>query len=90
VVGGKGHAKSHYEETGKAYPLAVKLGTLNAAGGDCYDYGADDACEDPLLASHLAYFAINIMACEKHEASTAELVSARVCFIAPPLLPPSW
>ena len=79
AVGGNGHAKSHYEEGGKAFPLAVKIGTLSAAGGDCYDYGADEACEDPLLASHLAYFGINIMACEKHEASTAELV--RIFFL---------
>ncbi|KAL5005091.1 hypothetical protein ScPMuIL_018547 [Solemya velum] len=43
----------HYNRCG--YPLAVKLGTITAEGGDVYSYDEDDMVEDPHLAEHLAH-----------------------------------
>lgn len=60
--GGNGHALQHYEETGKRFPLCVKLGTITPAGGDVYSYDPeeDDMVEDKNLAKHLAHFGLNM------------------------------
>jgi ubiquitin carboxyl-terminal hydrolase 5/13 len=73
--GGQGHALKHFCDTGETRPLCVKLGTISAAGGDCFSYHKDenDSVEDPFLAEHLARWGINIMALSKTEKSTAEL-----------------
>eukprot|EP01065_Artemidia_motanka_P021747 TRINITY_DN25_c0_g1_i1.p1 TRINITY_DN25_c0_g1~~TRINITY_DN25_c0_g1_i1.p1 ORF type:complete len:872 (+),score=253.43 TRINITY_DN25_c0_g1_i1:91-2616(+) len=73
--GGTGAAKKHFEETGKKYPLVVKLGTITAQGADVYSYAPDedDAVTDPYLAEHLRHFGINIMDVEKTEKTTSEL-----------------
>lgn len=39
--GGNNHAVEHYEETGKKYPLSVKLGTITSKGADIYSYSED-------------------------------------------------
>ncbi len=74
-TGGNGHALAHYNETGGAYPLCVKLGTVTAAGGDVYSYAPDedDGVEDVHLARHLAHWGINVMALSKTDKSMAEL-----------------
>ena len=74
--GGSGSALRHYtamRAEGKHYPLAVKLGTISARGGDVYSYEEDDMVEDPLLADHLAHWGIDVMALTKTERSMAEL-----------------
>ncbi|XP_008793636.2 ubiquitin carboxyl-terminal hydrolase 14 isoform X2 [Phoenix dactylifera] len=70
--GGNNHAMEHYKETN--YPLAVKLGTINADldGADVFSYPEDDSVEDPLLAQHLAFFGINFSSLQKTEMTTAE------------------
>jgi len=46
--GGNSHAMAHFEETGKLYPLCVKLGTITAEGGDVFSYhpSEDDLVSD--------------------------------------------
>lgn len=74
--GGTGAALRHFEETGKMYPLCVKLGTITAKGeADVFSY-AEDECEmvkDPHLAKHLAHFGINIGSMVKTEKTIAEM-----------------
>lgn len=74
-TGGSGAALKHYEETGRKYPLVVKLGTITPKGADVYSYAPDEDCmvEDPFLAQHLAHFGIDIMKMEKTEKSMSEL-----------------
>lgn len=69
--GGNQHAVDYYEKT--KYPLAVKLGTVNAKGADVYSYDEDDMVEDSNLAIHLAHFGINMSKMEKSEKSLAEM-----------------
>ncbi|KAK6177619.1 hypothetical protein SNE40_015681 [Patella caerulea] len=69
--GGNNHAVEAYQQT--KYPLAVKLGTITASGGDVYSYEEDDMVEDPHLAKHLAHFGINISALEKTDKTMVEL-----------------
>jgi ubiquitin carboxyl-terminal hydrolase 5/13 len=61
--GGTGAALRHYHETGKQYPLVVKLGTITPNAADVYSYAEDedDMVTDPLLAEHLAHWGINMM-----------------------------
>ncbi|CAN0466941.1 unnamed protein product, partial [Scytosiphon promiscuus] len=40
--GGTGAALRHYEETGRKYPLAVKLGTITPNGADVYSYAPEE------------------------------------------------
>ena len=60
---GTGAALRHYDETGKQYHLAVKLGTITPHGADVYSYAADEDCmvTDPKLADHLAHWGIDAM-----------------------------
>lgn len=74
--GGNSHALQHYEETGKKYPLCVKLGTITPDGrGDCFSYAADEdsLIENPKLPEHLKHFGIEVKELEKTEKTMAEL-----------------
>lgn len=69
--GGNNHAIEHYDEC--KYPLAVKLGTINANGCDVYSYPEGDMVLDPYINEHLAHFNIDIMKMTKTEKSVLEL-----------------
>eukprot|EP00894_Picocystis_sp_ML_P003603 jgi/Pico_ML_1/54120/g4541.t1 len=73
--GGNGAAIRHFEQTGKKYPLAVKLGTITPRGADVFSYAEDenDMVTDPYLAEHLAHWGIDIMQMEKTEKTMTEL-----------------
>eukprot|EP01052_Picozoa_sp_SAG31_P040307 SAG31_NODE_5805_length_2320_cov_0.807294_1_plen_209_part_00 len=76
--GGNNTALDHYQEMkaqGKEYPLAVKLGTINADGADIYSYAEDDAVSIPIerLAELLRHWDIDIMAMKKTEKDTKEM-----------------
>ncbi|KAI5807462.1 hypothetical protein DFH27DRAFT_594209 [Peziza echinospora] len=71
-VGGNGHGLSHYEDFN--HPVAVKLGSITPEGtADIYCYKCNDERIDPELASHLAYWGINIAEREKTEKSLTEM-----------------
>ncbi|GMK55843.1 hypothetical protein CspeluHIS016_0208990 [Cutaneotrichosporon spelunceum] len=71
-LGGNGHALQHFHQTGHA--VGVKLGTITPeGGGDIYCYSCDDAKLDPLLASHLSTFGVNMLSQSKTEKSMTEL-----------------
>lgn len=74
-TGGTGAALSHFEATGRKYPLVVKLGTITPHGADVFSYAPDenDMVLDPKLAEHLAHWGIDIQKMEKTEKSMAEL-----------------
>lgn len=74
-TGGTGAALKHYEETGRQYPLCVKLGTITPHGADVYSYAADedDNVIDPLLAEHLSHWGIDMMRMKKTEKTMAEM-----------------
>ena len=61
----------HYSQV--KYPLAVKLGTINAQGADVYSYDEDDMVEDTNLAVHLSHFGINMSKMQKSDKTMAEL-----------------
>lgn len=42
--GGSGAALTHYEETGRIFPLCVKLGTITPHGADVWSYDPDEDC----------------------------------------------
>jgi ubiquitin carboxyl-terminal hydrolase 5/13 len=73
--GGTDGALNHFNNTGKIYPLVVKLGTITPAGADVYSYAEDEDCmvSDPKLAEHLSRWGINIMDLEKTDRTMAEL-----------------
>ncbi|CAH0481010.1 unnamed protein product [Peronospora belbahrii] len=73
--GGCGAALTHFTETGEKYPLAVKLGTITAEGGDVYSYSQDenDMVKNPHLAKHLQHFGINVNNLCKTDKSMNEL-----------------
>eukprot|EP00049_Salpingoeca_infusionum_P022835 m.9051 g.9051 ORF g.9051 m.9051 type:complete len:803 (+) comp5418_c0_seq1:192-2600(+) len=71
--GGNNHAIDHFEETGKQYPLAVKLGTITADGADVYSYEEDDMVVDPHLSKHLKHFGINVLEQVKTVKTMAEM-----------------
>ena len=73
--GGSGGALTHFEDTGRQYPLVVKLGTITPSGADVYSYHPEEdrSCRDPKLAEHLAHFGIDIMQQEKTVSTTKEL-----------------
>ncbi|GAB9463897.1 Ubiquitin carboxyl-terminal hydrolase [Globisporangium polare] len=74
-TGGCGAALDHYKDTGSLYPLAVKLGTITAEGGDVYSYAADedDMVTNKHLKTHLQHFGININNMKKTDKSMNEL-----------------
>lgn len=74
-TGGNGAAMRHFEQTGKKYPLVVKLGTITPRGADVYSYAPDedDMVVDPHLERHLAHWGIHMKDMQKTEKSMAEL-----------------
>mmetsp|Transcript_17331 Transcript_17331/g.31816 ORF Transcript_17331/g.31816 Transcript_17331/m.31816 type:complete len:821 (-) Transcript_17331:47-2509(-) len=74
--GGTGAALRHFEETGRKYPLCVKLGTITPDGtADVYSYdpSEDGMVTDPYLAEHLARFGIQVSSLEKTEKTMLEM-----------------
>lgn len=73
--GGTGAALTHFEETGRKYPLAVKLGTITPQGADVFSYAPDenDMVIDPYLADHLAHWGINMQQQTKTEKTMTEM-----------------
>jgi len=73
--GGSGAALQHFIDTGKQFPLCVKLGTITAHGGDVWSYADDEDClvKNPLLAQHLRHWGIDIMGLEKTDKTMGEL-----------------
>ena len=75
--GGSNGALDHFNETGKQYPLVVKLGTITADidTADCYSYAPDEdgPVKIPNLAELLAKRGINVVGMQKTVKSTAEL-----------------
>lgn len=74
-TGGSGSALQHFQDTGKAYPLVVKLGTITPHGADVWSYADEENCMviDPHLAEHLSFWGIDIMRLEKTEKTVSEL-----------------
>ncbi|DBA04839.1 TPA: hypothetical protein N0F65_004476 [Lagenidium giganteum] len=74
-TGGCGAALQHYKDTGNQFPLAVKLGTITADGGDVFSYAADedDLVTNKHLAKHLTHFGINVNNMKKTDKSMNEL-----------------
>ena len=75
--GGSNGALDHFNETGKLYPLVVKLGTITADidTADCYSYAPDEdgPVKIPNLAALLTKRGINAAGMQKTVKSTAEL-----------------
>ena len=73
--GGSGAALQHYLDTGKQYPLCVKLGTITHSGADVWSYADDEdtLVLDSKLAEHLRHWGIDIMSLEKTEKSLIEM-----------------
>jgi len=72
--GGNGHALEHFEQHGEPHALAVKLGSITPEGHvDVYCYACNDDKLDPNVASHLAYWGIDIAKQTKTEKSMTEL-----------------
>lgn len=73
--GGSGAALNHYINTGRIYPLCVKLGTITPHGADIYSYASDedDLVLDPKLSQHLSHWGIDIMKLEKTDKSMSEM-----------------
>jgi ubiquitin carboxyl-terminal hydrolase 5/13 len=73
--GGSGGALEHFNETGKQYPLCVKLGTITPNGADIWSYAEDEdtLVLDTNLAAHLRHWGIDIMGLEKTEKSLIEM-----------------
>jgi len=75
--GGSNGALDHFNETGKKYPLVVKLGTITADidTADCYSYAPDEdgPVKIPNLVALLRKRGINVSGMQKTVKSTAEL-----------------
>ncbi|KJP89125.1 hypothetical protein AK88_01211 [Plasmodium fragile] len=71
----EGAALKHYYESGKKYPLVVKLGTITKEGeADVFSYADDenDSVMDPYIDVHLKNLGINITNLNKTEVTTLE------------------
>ncbi|GAX24776.1 ubiquitin carboxyl-terminal hydrolase 5/13 [Fistulifera solaris] len=73
--GGSNGALDHYEETGRKYPLVVKLGTISQESADCYSYAPDEdgPVKVPNLAELLSKRGIQVGTLQKTVKSTAEM-----------------
>jgi len=73
--GGSGSALQHYIDTGRKYPLCVKMGTITPHGADVWSYASDEDALviDPKLSEHLSFWGIDIMKTEKTEKTMGEL-----------------
>ena len=74
-TGGSGGALQNYNDTGKQYPLCVKLGTITPNGADVWSYADDEdmLVIDPYLGNHLAHWGIDIMKLDKTEKTLGEM-----------------
>ena len=65
----------HFDETGRKFPLAVKLGTITPKGADVFSYAPNenDMVLDKRLEAHLAHWGINMVQMEKTEKTMTEL-----------------
>lgn len=74
-TGGSGSALEHFENTGRKYPLAVKLGTITPHGADVWSYAPDENAPviDPNLAEHLSFWGIDVMRLEKTDKTMSEM-----------------
>jgi len=91
-TGGNNSALRHFEQTGKKYPLVVKLGTITPSGADVYSYADDegDMVLDPNLAQHLAHWGINMLQvrrCAGRAAPPRTSAAARCIIIWSPSTP---
>jgi ubiquitin carboxyl-terminal hydrolase 5/13 len=77
-TGGSGSALQHYIDTGRKYPLVVKLGTITPHGADVWSYAEDEdkLVIDPKLAEHLSFWGIDAMKLEKTEKTLDEMTVA--------------
>lgn len=73
--GGTGAALKHYIDTGRKYPLVVKLGTITPNGADVYSYAEDEdsMVKDPWLSQHLEHWGINMITMTKTDKTMTEL-----------------
>ena len=74
-TGGSGGALQNYNDSGKQYPLCVKLGTITPNGADVWSYADDEdmLVIDPHLGKHLAHWGIDIMKLDKTEKTLGEM-----------------
>ncbi len=74
-TGGSGSALQHFIDTGKQFPLVVKLGTITPHGADVWSYADDENCmvTNPKLSDHLSFWGIDAMKLEKTEKTVTEL-----------------
>ena len=66
----------HFEETGKKFPLCVKLGTITPEGKAevySYDPSEDMMVTDPYLEKHLAHFGLNMREMKKTDKTLIEM-----------------
>lgn len=66
----------HFEETGKKYPLCVKLGTITPDGQAeiySYDSSEDTMVLDPYLKQHLAHWGLDIRMMKKTDKTLIEM-----------------
>ncbi|CRG98933.1 ubiquitin carboxyl-terminal hydrolase 13, putative [Plasmodium relictum] len=71
----EGASLKHYYESGKQYPLVVKIGTITKEGeADVFSYADDenDSVLDPYIDVHLKNLGINIVNLQKTEITTLE------------------
>ncbi|SCO65933.1 ubiquitin carboxyl-terminal hydrolase 13, putative [Plasmodium vivax] len=71
----EGAALKHFYDSGKKYPLVVKLGTITKEGeADVFSYADDenDSVIDPYIDVHLKNLGINITSLNKTEVTTLE------------------
>mmetsp|Transcript_22489 Transcript_22489/g.27498 ORF Transcript_22489/g.27498 Transcript_22489/m.27498 type:complete len:858 (+) Transcript_22489:400-2973(+) len=83
--GGTGAALRHYEDTGRQYPLCVKLGTItqSASGmpmAEVYSYDNTEDCmvTDPYIEKHLDHFGLKLEDLEKTEKTLEEQEGALI------------
>mmetsp|Transcript_11983 Transcript_11983/g.14538 ORF Transcript_11983/g.14538 Transcript_11983/m.14538 type:complete len:834 (+) Transcript_11983:225-2726(+) len=83
--GGTGAALRHYEETGRKYPLCVKLGTITKAPNgmpiaEVYSYDSTEDCmvTDPYIEQHLDHFGLKLEDLQKTEKTLEEKEGALI------------
>mmetsp|Transcript_2922 Transcript_2922/g.4487 ORF Transcript_2922/g.4487 Transcript_2922/m.4487 type:complete len:837 (+) Transcript_2922:95-2605(+) len=58
-TGGTEAAIKHYEDTGRKYPLVVKLGTITPEKVEIYSYAENAMVSDALIDKHLAHWGLD-------------------------------
>jgi len=75
-TGGTGAALKHFEQTGRKYPLCVKLGTITPEGrAEIYSYDPSEDClvNDPYLEKHLKHLGLDMKTLKKTEKTILEM-----------------